>query len=78
MVVGQAGPVPAREGNPAGRHVPGPARQEGAVCRRWPTRRRPEPFIQLSFLALPVVPSLKITDRGLVDVERFQLVSAAY
>jgi adenine deaminase len=40
--------------------------------------RLPEPFIQLSFLALPVVPSLKITDRGLVDVERFQLVAAAY
>ena len=33
-----------------------------------------EPFIQLSFLALPVIPSLKITDRGLVDVERFCLV----
>ncbi len=40
--------------------------------------RLPEPFIQLSFLALPVIPSLKITDRGLVDVDRFQLVSAAY
>jgi adenine deaminase len=40
--------------------------------------RLPEPFIQLSFLALPVVPSLKITDRGLVDVDRFQLVPAAY
>jgi adenine deaminase len=35
-----------------------------------------EPFIQLSFLALPVIPSLKITDRGLVDVEQFQLVGA--
>jgi len=35
-----------------------------------------EPFIQLSFLALPVIPSLKITDRGLVDVERFRLVGA--
>ncbi|MFM8551765.1 MAG: adenine deaminase [Nitrospiraceae bacterium] len=33
-----------------------------------------EPFIQLSFLALPVIPSLKITDRGLVDVEQFKLV----
>nr|MBI3612897.1 adenine deaminase [Nitrospirota bacterium] len=33
-----------------------------------------EPFIQLSFLALPVIPSLKITDRGLVDVEQFRLV----
>jgi adenine deaminase len=33
-----------------------------------------EPFIQLSFLALPVIPSLKITDRGLVDVAQFRLV----
>jgi adenine deaminase len=28
----------------------------------------------LSFLALPVIPDLKITDRGLVDVNRFELV----
>ena len=28
----------------------------------------------LSFLALSVIPSLKITDRGLVDVDRFELV----
>ena len=32
------------------------------------------PFMTLSFLALSVIPALKITDRGLVDVERFQLV----
>jgi adenine deaminase len=25
----------------------------------------------LSFLALPVIPALKLTDRGLVDVHRF-------
>ncbi len=35
----------------------------------------PEPFMSLSFLALAVIPHLKITDRGLVDVDRFQLVS---
>ncbi|MHB8159131.1 MAG: adenine deaminase [Thermoleophilia bacterium] len=34
----------------------------------------PDPLISLSFLALPVVPSLKLTDLGLVDVERFELV----
>ena len=34
-----------------------------------------EPFLQLSFLALPVIPSLKITDKGLVDVSQFQVVS---
>jgi adenine deaminase len=32
------------------------------------------PFQHLAFLALSVIPSLKITDRGLVDVERFELV----
>ena len=32
------------------------------------------PFMTLSFLALSVVPELKITDRGLVDVGRFELV----
>jgi adenine deaminase len=33
-----------------------------------------EPFLQLSFLALPVIPALKITDRGMVDVGKFALV----
>ncbi len=33
-----------------------------------------EPFLQLAFLALPVIPHLKITDRGLVDVDRFALL----
>ena len=32
------------------------------------------PFQLLSFLALSVIPSLKLTDRGLVDVDRFELV----
>ena len=32
------------------------------------------PFTALSFLALSVIPSLKLTDRGLVDVDRFALV----
>ncbi len=32
------------------------------------------PFLTLSFLGLSVIPSLKITDRGLVDVDRFQIV----
>lgn len=32
------------------------------------------PFMVLSFLALSVIPSLKLTDRGYVDVDRFQLV----
>lgn len=33
-----------------------------------------EPFLQLAFLPLPVIPHLKITDRGLVDVDRFCLI----
>jgi adenine deaminase len=35
----------------------------------------PTPFLTMSFLALSVIPHLKITDRGLVDVDRFELVS---
>jgi len=34
----------------------------------------PDPFMALSFLALPVIPSLKLTDRGLVDVDQFKIV----
>jgi adenine deaminase len=33
------------------------------------------PLMTLSFMALPVIPSLKITDRGLVDVDAFSKVS---
>ncbi|MEO0079530.1 MAG: adenine deaminase, partial [candidate division WOR-3 bacterium] len=36
--------------------------------------RLPNPFITLSFLALPVIPELKLTDRGLVDVCKFQVI----
>jgi adenine deaminase len=36
--------------------------------------RLEDPFMLLSFLALPVIPALKLTDRGLVDVERFEHV----
>jgi adenine deaminase len=35
----------------------------------------PEPFMALSFLALPVIPELRLTDRGLVDVTLFRPVS---
>ncbi len=33
-----------------------------------------EPFLQLAFLPLPVIPHLKISDRGMVDVDRFELI----
>ncbi|MBM22012.1 MAG: adenine deaminase [Stappia sp.] len=34
----------------------------------------PEPFLQVAFLPLPVIPHLKITDKGLFDVDRFALI----
>ena len=34
-----------------------------------------EPFIQMAFLALPVIPKLKLTDRGLFDVSKFSYIS---
>ncbi len=34
----------------------------------------PDPFMTLSFLSLPVIPELKITDKGLVDVNLFKFV----
>jgi len=37
----------------------------------------PEPFLQVALLPLPVIPHLKISDRGLVDVELFGPASLA-
>ena len=34
-----------------------------------------EPFLQMAFVALPVIPSLKITDLGLVDVTQFKFIN---
>ena len=34
----------------------------------------PSPFMTMSFLALPVIPELRITDFGLVDVTKFEIV----
>jgi len=36
--------------------------------------RSRDPFMQLAFLPLEVIPHLKLTDRGLVDVDKFELV----
>lgn len=33
------------------------------------------PFIQMSFLALPVIPEIKITDKGLVDVQKSKIIN---
>jgi len=35
-----------------------------------------DPFLQLAFLQLPVIPHLKITDFGMVDVDRFELIDS--
>jgi adenine deaminase len=55
----------------------------GEIGRRWEQIRHEaqqlgcqlrEPFMHLSFLALPVIPELKLTDRGLVDVNIFDFI----
>jgi adenine deaminase len=33
-----------------------------------------DPFMTLAFMSLPVIPSLKLTDKGLVDVNKFAVV----
>jgi adenine deaminase len=35
------------------------------------------PFMHMSFLGLSVIPELRLTDKGLVDVGRFALVPVA-
>jgi adenine deaminase len=32
------------------------------------------PFATLSFMALPVIPELRLTDKGLVDVGQFKII----
>ncbi len=44
------------------------------ICTREIGSTLQNPFMTLSFLSLPVIPDLKITDKGLVDVKRFQIV----
>jgi len=34
----------------------------------------PDPLMAMSFLALPVIHELKLTDKGLVDVTQFKIV----
>ena len=49
------------------------ARELRDAARQLGSRLR-EPFMALSFFALEVIPALKLTDQGLVDVERFRVV----
>ena len=64
-VVGLMSDQPVRDVAAAAREVIGAAQELGCELD--------DPLISLSFLALPVVPSLKLTDKGLVDVEKFEL-----
>ncbi len=64
----------------AGLMSPGPLHEVAAAYGRLKAAYRelggalPDPFMALSFLALPVIPELKLTDLGLVDVGRFEVV----
>ena len=35
------------------------------------------PFMTLSFMSLPVIPKLKLTDRGLFNVEKFEYLNGS-
>ena len=63
-----AGLMSELEAAQLGRELEALARAAKEVCSH------PEPFMALSFLALEVIPELKITDKGLVDVGRFRHV----
>ena len=65
-LAGLMSPAPAIEVAAAGRRLAEAARLTGCQV--------PDPFMILSFLALPVIPRLKLTDKGLVDVDRFEIV----
>lgn len=51
--------------------------EQAAVLRAAASLGTPleDPFMPLSFLPLTVIPSLKLGDRGLVDVDRFEVVA---
>ncbi len=66
-IAGLMSHLPLEEVARRGRELVRAARELGCTL--------PDPFMALSFLALPVIPKLKLTDLGLVDVERFQVLS---
>jgi adenine deaminase len=65
-VAGLLSDAPLEEVVSRSRELVGAARELGCKVEA--------PFQLLAFLALSVIPSLKLTDRGLVDVDRFELV----
>ncbi|NLC77120.1 MAG: hypothetical protein GX750_05830 [Clostridia bacterium] len=47
------------------------------IARRLGVREEYDPFMTLAFLSLPVIPELKLTNRGLVDVTQWKIISVA-
>lgn len=45
------------------------------ACRTLGDNIIKDPFMLLSFMSLPVIPSLKLTDKGLVDVDKFEFTN---
>ena len=66
-------PVAGLMSDQPGAAVAATLRELGAAARVLGVQGR-APFMTLSFLGLSVIPSLKITDRGLIDVDRFEVV----
>jgi adenine deaminase len=50
-------------------------RKVNEVCKNLGNNVIRDPFMLLSFLSLSVIPSLKLTDKGLLDIEKFQLTN---
>ena len=71
----RVGVIDLTDGEPTP-HSPGPETRlaEAQAAARALGCVPASPFMTMSFLALPVIPALKITDRGLADVERFAFV----
>lgn len=44
------------------------------IARKMEVPEYVDPFITLSFMALPVVPQIRLTDLGLFDVEEFKFI----
>ena len=64
--------------SPAGRQLYVPAEkleQAKEVAHRLGVGRDIDPFMTLSFMALPVIPTLRITTRGVFDAVKFQYVT---
>ena len=45
------------------------------ACRELGDSVIENPFMLLSFMSLSVIPSLKLTDKGLVDVDKFEFTN---